>query len=484
MAIVKVSIKDKNTLELQEDAKKGDTIDLISLSTADVSSVADAVKLVARKEVEQELSALKNKELETELLKKEKELNDKHQKELRDLEKEKQTSAMIVGQKESEIKRLKEEQEKLLETEKKLKQIEINNSVAEKDKELLSLKAELEKKDAAIKLELERKENTIITLTERAKHQEEARALETKRVMGDVEREREKLAEALNTKDTEYLLKEKSLKEQLENKLKEKEDEVAYYKDLKLKTNVKMLGETVEKHCDLAFEQIRGFLPSGVQFGKDTDSSEGSMGDRIYREYDENKNEILSIMFEMKNEGDETKTKQKNEQFFKELDKDRKQKKCEYAVLVTMLEKDNDLYNNGFYTVSENEYKDMFVVRPQEFTKIIMWLRNVAGKLSNSRRELITIQQRDRDYTEFDQQADTIREKFNKHYLAAVGKHTDAVEDIDKMIKVLTKMRENLLGSDKQLRLASEDLDNLTVKKLARNSPSIIEQTKQKKDEK
>jgi len=427
MAVIKVSIKDKNTLELQEDAKKGDVIDLSCLSTADVGVVSDAVKIAARKEVEKEIEVTKSREIETELLKQEKELSEKH------------------------------------------------------NKETAILKAELQKKDTALEIEIERKKNEINELNNKLSLQETQKTFEIKQIVKDITNEKEKLENALTSKNTEYELSEQKTKERYENALKEKDNLIAYYKDLKLKQNTKMLGETVEKHCHLAFETIRGLLPSNVEFGKDTDASEGSLGDRIYREFDDNGKEILSIMFEMKNEADATSTKKTNEHFLKELDKDRNQKKCEYAVLVSMLEKDNEMYD-GIYTVPENKYKDMFVIRPQHFIQIITWLRNVAEKLSVSRRELMTIQQRDRDYTEFDIQADLLRERFEKHCLTAVNKHNDAIDNIDKMIKGLQKIKDDLLGSDKQLRLASEDLEKLTVKKLAKNSPSILEQIKTKKN--
>ena len=255
--------------------------------------------------------------------------------------------------------------------------------------------------------------------------------------------------------------------------LSTKDKEIDLLKDMRLKQSTKMLGETLEKHCDLAFEQIRLALPETIQFGKDTDAKEGSMGDRIYREFDNEGNEILSIMFEMKNEADETKTKHKNEDFFKELDKDRNQKKCEYAVLVSLLEKDNDMYD-GIYTVPPTKYRDMFVVRPQDFTKIIMWLRGVNAKIAATRTELEVVRNYNIDVSNFEMKFNEVRDKFGKHYSAAVDKHNSAVDEIDKIIKQLTKMREFLTGSDRQLKLALNDLDDLTVKKLAKNSPSIL----------
>jgi hypothetical protein len=482
MPVIKVSIKDKNTLELQEDAKKGDIIDLCGLTAADVSSVSEAVRTEAKREAVRELSEIRAKELEAELLKQERELSEKHGRRLLELEVDKEKYTLIAERQKAEIEKLKTEYERQLENEKKLRQIEIASSVAGMKNEILSLKSELDKKDGVLTVELERKNSAIKALEEQMKHQEETRALETKRVLDDIEREKEKLSEALCTKDTEYELREKTLKEQLESKIKEKEEQVAYYKDLKQKLNVKMLGETLEKHCDVAFEGIRGFLPANVEYGKDTIAVDGSLGDRIYREYDEDGKEVLSIMFEMKNEHDATATKKTNESFFKELDKDRTRKKCEYAVLVSLLERDNDIYD-GIYTVAENKFRDMFVVRPQHFTQIIMWLRNVAGKLSVSRNQLQEIRQRDIDYTAFDAQAGLLRDKFFKHYTAAVSRHNDAVDYIDKTIKELQKIKDALAGSDRQLRLASEDLEDLTVKKLAKNSPGILEQIKKNKEE-
>ena len=219
-------------------------------------------------------------------------------------------------------------------------------------------------------------------------------------------------------------------------------------------------------------------LPETVQFGKDTKATEGSLGDRIYREFDSEGNEILSIMFEMKNEADETKTKHKNEDFLKELDKDRNQKKCEYAVLVSLLEKDNDMYD-GIYTVPSSKYKDMFIIRPQDFTKIIMWLRKVCEKIASTRTELAVVRSYNVDVANFEEKFNEVRDKFGKHYISAVDKHNSAIEEIDRTIKSLTKMRDFLTGSDRQLKLALNDLDDLTVKKLAKNSPSILTMAKE-----
>ncbi len=338
---------------------------------------------------------------------------------------------------------------------------------AEKDKDLkvavLQKEKELKEQLESAKKEEDEKHNTELT---DLKLKLEKISLEN----NTLKKEKQAIEENTKTKLLlEFSEKENSYKTELSNKDKE----IDLLKDMRLKQSTKMLGETLEKHCDLAFEQIRLALPETIQYGKDTDAKEGSLGDRIYREFDSEGNEILSIMFEMKNEADETKTKHKNEDFLKELDKDRNQKKCEYAVLVSLLEKDNDMYD-GIYTVPPTKFKDMFVVRPQDFTKIIMWLRGVNTKIAATRTELAVVRSYNVDVSNFEAKFNEVRDKFGKHYSSAVDKHNSAVDEIDKIIRELTKMRDFLTGSDKQLKLALNDLDDLTVKKLAKNSPSIL----------
>lgn len=453
MKTVKVSIIDENTLSLLEDAKKGDIISLKDLHERDIdkSNISDIVKSKIKSDVEMELEKLKAQMLEE----KEKDLK------VVALQKEKELKEKMEGVTKEEYEKYKNETTDLKVQLEKLT-IE-NNTLKEQNK----------------------KDVELATKTIESKYQKDLTDKEY--AIKKLEDEKKTIEE--NTKN-KMLLEFTEIENNYKSEIITKDKEIDLLKDMRLKQSTKMLGETLEKHCDLAFEQIRLALPETVQFGKDTDAKEGSMGDRIYREFDNEGNEILSIMFEMKNEADETKTKHKNEDFFKELDKDRNQKKCEYAVLVSLLEKDNDMYD-GIYTVPPTKYRDMFVVRPQDFTKIIMWLRGVNAKIAATRTELEVVRNYNIDVSNFEMKFNEVRDKFGKHYIAAVDKHNSAVDEIDKIIKQLTKMREFLTGSDRQLKLALNDLDDLTVKKLAKNSPSILalasgneEKTKSKKTNK
>ncbi len=436
MKTVKVSIIDENTLSLLEDAKKGDIISLKDLHERDIdkSNISDIVKSKIKSDVEMELEKLKAQMLEE----KEKDLK------VVALQKEKELKEKMEGVTKEEYEKYKNETTDLKVQLEKLT-IE-NNTLKEQNK----------------------KDVELATKTIESKYQKDLTDKEY--AIKKLEDEKKTIEE--NTKN-KMLLEFTEIENNYKSEIITKDKEIDLLKDMRLKQSTKMLGETLEKHCDLAFEQIRLALPETVQFGKDTDAKEGSMGDRIYREFDNEGNEILSIMFEMKNEADETKTKHKNEDFFKELDKDRNQKKCEYAVLVSLLEKDNDMYD-GIYTVPPTKYRDMFVVRPQDFTKIIMWLRGVNAKIAATRTELEVVRNYNIDVSNFEMKFNEVRDKFGKHYIAAVDKHNSAVDEIDKIIKQLTKMREFLTGSDRQLKLALNDLDDLTVKKLAKNSPSIL----------
>ena len=436
MKTVKVSIIDENTLSLLEDAKKGDIISLKDLHERDIdkSNISDVVKARIQADVEAELKKLKAQMIEE----KEKDLK------VVALQKEKELKEKMEGITKEEYEKYKNETTELKVQLEKLT-IE-NNTLKEQNK----------------------KDVEIATKTIESRYQKDLTDKEY--AIKKLEDEKQTIEENIKNKMLlEFNEKENNYKSEIVTKNRE----IDLLKDMRLKQSTKMLGETLEKHCDLAFEQIRLALPETIQFGKDTDAKEGSMGDRIYREFDNEGNEILSIMFEMKNEADETKTKHKNEDFFKELDKDRNQKKCEYAVLVSLLEKDNDMYD-GIYTVPPTKYKDMFVVRPQDFTKIIMWLRGVNAKIAATRTELEVVRNYNIDVSNFETKFNEVRDKFGKHYSAAVDKHNSAVDEIDKIIKQLTKMREFLTGSDRQLKLALNDLDDLTVKKLAKNSPSIL----------
>jgi len=254
--------------------------------------------------------------------------------------------------------------------------------------------------------------------------------------------------------------------------LEQKEKEVEFYKDLKTKMSTKMVGETLEQHCEIQFNQLRATAFKNAYFEKDNDARTGSKGDYIYRETDENGVEIISIMFEMKNEMDETATKHKNEDFFKELDKDRKEKNCEYAVLVSLLESDSELYNAGIVDVSY-KYDKMYVVRPQCFIPMITLLRNAALGALSYKQELAAVRNQDIDISNFEDSLMKFKDDFSKNYNLA-HKHFDAaIEEIDKTIQHLEKVKKELLGSDNQLRIANSKVDDVSVKKLTRNNPTM-----------
>ena len=256
--------------------------------------------------------------------------------------------------------------------------------------------------------------------------------------------------------------------------IKHKDEEIALRKDLKQKLSTKMLGETLELHCEIEFNKLRATGFQKAYFEKDNNSRLGSKGDYIYREDDEFGNEIISIMFEMKNEGDETATKKKNEEFLKELDKDRNEKKCEYAVLVTLLEAENDLYNAGIVDVSY-KYPKMYVIRPQFFIPIITLLRNAAINSMKYKSELAMVRAQNVDVTNFEDQLDDFRDSFGRNYKLASDKFKTAIESIDKAIDQLQKTKENLLRSEDNLRIANNKAEDLTIKKLTRGNPTMME---------
>lgn len=271
----------------------------------------------------------------------------------------------------------------------------------------------------------------------------------------------------LNLQNNELMIKDR-----YKTELKNKDEIIEYYKDLKSKLSTKMLGETLEQHCEVSFNRLRSTAFPNAYFDKDNDVSSGSKGDYIYREFDENGLEILSIMFEMKNQNDETKTKKKNKDFFKELDKDRKEKKCEYAILVSLLEQENELYNEGIVDVSY-EYEKMYVIRPQFFISIISLLRNGARGVLKYKQELNAIKNQNIDISNFENDLLNFKDKFGKNYENASKKFNEAIEKIDKSIKNLQETRAALLASENNLRLANDKLDGLTVKKLVKKNETM-----------
>ena len=276
----------------------------------------------------------------------------------------------------------------------------------------------------------------------------------------------------LRSRETENRLNEKSLKEQYEDKLRLKDEQIEYYKDFKARQSTKMIGESLEQHCLTQFNSIRMTAFPNAYFEKDNDARSGSKGDFIYRECAEDGTEFISIMFEMKNEADMTATKHKNEDFFRELDKDRREKGCEYAILVSLLEIDNDLYNNGIVDVSYR-YPKMYVIRPQFFIPMITLLRNAAQNSLHYRQELQLVRSQQVDILHFEENMNAFKEGFARNYRLASERFATAIEEIDKTIDHLQKTKAALLSSENNLRLANNKADELSIKKLTKNAPSV-----------
>ena len=353
---------------------------------------------------------------------------------------------------------------------------ELNANIARKDKEIVELKAASERNLAT---KLAQKEAEIAAMKAKVEKAELEQKLTVTEAVKAIEKERDDLANNLRNKETEKQLLEKSLNEKFMAELKTKDDiiklkdeEIILRKDMKLKLSTKMIGETLEQHCEAEFNKLRATGFQNAYFEKDNDSRSGSKGDFIYRETDDAGNEVISIMFEMKNEGDETATKKRNEDFFKELDKDRNEKKCEYAVLVTLLEAESELYNSGIVDVS-HKYEKMYVVRPQFFIPIITLLRNAAMNSLKYKAELALMRNQSVDITNFEEKINTFKEGFARNYELASRKFTTAITEIDKTITHLQKTKEALLSSENNLRLANNKADDLTIKKLTRGNPTM-----------
>lgn len=361
-----------------------------------------------------------------------------------------------------------------------LAQANIKNSLQEyitkKDKEIIELKAKNEREFFEIK---SKKEFEIAEMKSKIDKADIEQKLNVTEAIKKIEKERDDLINNLKNKEIEKQLFEKSIQEKFASELKAKDDiikmkdeEIALRKDMKLKLSTKMIGETLEQHCETEFNKIRATAFQNAYFEKDNDSKLGSKGDYIYKEIDNDGNEIISIMFEMKNEGDETATKKRNEDFFKELDKDRNEKKCEYAVLVSLLESESELYNSGIVDVS-HKYPKMYVVRPQFFIPIITLLRNASMNSLKYKVELALVKNQNIDVTNFENDLNDFREKFGRSYRLASEKFRTAIESIDKSIDQLQKTKENLLRSEDHYRLANNKLDDLTIKKLTYKNPTM-----------
>lgn len=358
-----------------------------------------------------------------------------------------------------------------------------DQELAKKDQEILVLKGQVEQFDTEKELvksqleqlahqelqaknqEIQDLENQLQTLRLEHKHQlQESLSL--------LEKERDSAQNQLILQEKEAALAQNSLKERYEMQLRQKEETIEFYKDFKARQSTKMIGESLEQHCEYEFNKNRMAMFKRAEFGKDNDARTGSKGDYIYREVDENGVEILSIMFEMKNEGDETATKKKNEHFFKELDKDRKEKQCEYAILVTLLEADSELYNSGIVDVSY-AYEKMYVIRPQFFLPMITLLRNAALNALKYKQELALVREQNIDITNFEEDLETFKIAFAKNYNKASTNFGKAIDEIDKAIRRMEEVKKFLTTSENQLRLANNKLEDVSVKKLTRKNPTM-----------
>lgn len=332
--------------------------------------------------------------------------------------------------------------------------------------------------------ELSKKDEAINSLKSSLGKIDAEKQLELSQAVKNIEKERDQLVNNLNAKDTEMELKEKSLKEDfrrelehMEKNVKLKDDEIQRLKDFKQKLSTKMIGETLEQHCETEFNKLRATAFQNAYFEKDNDASGGTKGDYVFKETDHNGNEIVSIMFEMKNEGDETATKKKNEDFFTKLDKDRRDKGCEYAILVSLLESDNEFYNTGIVDVSY-KYKKMYVIRPQFFIPIISLLRNAGMKSLQYKEELAVMRNQNIDITNFEDKINEFKTGFAKNYELASRKFMTAISEIEKTISHLEKTKAALLSSENNLRLANNKADDLTIKKLTYGNSTMKEKFK------
>lgn len=325
-----------------------------------------------------------------------------------------------------------------------------------------------------LQMALAKKDQALAELEARLQQSQNAQELELTKVQSAKEKDLLELKSKLDLHTKESLLEKNSLRDKYESELRLKEETIAFYKDFKAKQSTKMIGETLEQHCEIEFNRLRMTAFKNAYFGKDNDIAKGSKGDYIYREYDDNGTEIISIMFEMKNEGDETATKKKNEHFFKQLDKNRQDKNCEFAILVSMLEAENELYNNGILDVSY-EYQKMYVIRPQFFIPIITLLRNAALTSLEYKQEIALMREQTIDITHFEEDLDAFKVGFARNYDLASRKFKTAIDEIDKTITHLQRTKDALLSSENNLRLANNKAEDLSVKKLVRNNPTMKE---------
>lgn len=459
------SMAQAKALELAEEMSKKDQE--ISELKAKIESTAQAKALELAGEMnkkDQEISELKAKiestaqakalELAGEMNKKDQEISELKAK----IESTAQAKALeLAGEmnkKNQEISELKAKIESMVQT----NALELAGELAKKDKEISELKSTIsQSKDAC----------HIAVLEEQRKAQDALKEKENKIV---------ELTGMVNQQKNEAALRENNIKETYEIQLKKKQEEIDYYKDLKTRMSTKMVGETLEIHCSTEFNRMRPLFPNAY-FEKDNDASGGSKGDFIFRDYEDGF-EYISIMFEMKNEMDQTATKHKNEDFLKKLDEDRKAKKCEFAVLVSLLEPESELYNTGIVDMS-HRYPKMYVIRPQFFLPLITLLVQTSKKSIEYQRQLAIARSQSVDVTNFESRLNDFKEKFANNYRLASEKFKTAIDEIDKSITHLQKIKEALVGSERNLRLANDKADSLTIKKLTYNNPTMKEKFKE-----
>ena len=402
------------------------------------------------------VTQVKNAEFRAEVDRRMAELQKQHQAEQRadamkfeqELQKKLSTKELEIGRRDSEIECLKAQLAMLSQT----KELELKAELAKKEQEIARLKGTIAQGDSV---------RQVAVLEEQRKAQEALKAKDNQITA---------LTGRMELEKSEATLRENSLRKEYELQLKQKQEEVDYYKDLKSKMSTKMVGETLEIHCSTEFNRMRPLFPNAY-FEKDNDASGGSKGDFIFRDYADGF-EYISIMFEMKNEMDATATKHKNEDFFKKLDDDRRAKNCEFAVLVSLLEPDSELYNTGIVDVS-HRYPKMYVIRPQFFIPLITLLVQTSKKSIDYQRQLAVARSQSIDVTNFENQLNDFKEKFANNYRLASERFKTAIDEIDKSILHLQKIKDALVGSERNLRLANDKADGLTIKRLTRGNPTM-----------
>lgn len=431
--------KELNERELAIKIEKESALKLANAESEKILQKTTAEKNEAIANLQSEIKSLKEKialEVDKAVIKKDKEISEKSQQKL--------------SESESKIQKLESE----LESSKKELKLKLANAISEKNEEIAQLKTQLINKETEKQL----------AVTQAISEKEKELSEKSQKILT--------LNSKLESAENEYKIQENALKKQYEEQLKGKDELIDYYKDFKARQSTKMVGASLEQHCEIEFNKLRATGFKNAYFEKDNDAKSGSKGDYIYRESDENGVEIISIMFEMKNEMDTTTTKHKNADFFKELDKDRNEKNCEYAILVSLLETDNELYNSGIVDVSY-KYNKMYVIRPQFFIPMITLLRNAALNSLKYKQELLQVRNQNIDITNFEQNLLDFKDSFSKNYQHAHDRFIDAIKEIDNSIDHLQKIKENLTKSDNHLRSANNKIEGVSIKKLTKGNPTM-----------